>query len=311
MISSGIDRIFISVRDMDESLDFYQQIVGMSVIADQELNVEKIQKFWDLPLGTRARAVFLKNEEQPTLLELVQFDPHSGRFIREGAHSWDYGIYDIAFTVKDLEKTYKKLTNQGFNFLTPPMHYSPTFFPNFHVKFSVCMGPNEMPIPHIEPITPPPPEMEKDYGIIMDSAQIVEDMDKALQFYRDLLGLTVITDATFPKGLLDDILGLPLETEGRIVLLNKDKSDSPYIELIQLSVKGKFLSNFAKPPNIGIFMISFETDNLSVLLEKFKEAEIPLFCNPIELELLPYGKIRLIEIEGPSKVRIEFFERMS
>jgi len=311
MVTTGIDRVFISVRDMDESLSFYQGIVGMSMVAEQELGAEKTQKLWGLPEGTKARAVFLKNEEQPTLLELIQFDPHSGKFIRAGANIWDYGIYDIAFTVKDLDKTYKRLTDQGFTFLTPPMPYSPTFFPNFHVKFSVCLGPNEMPIPHIQPITPPPPEMKGDYGKIMDSAQIVEEMEEALRFYRNLLGLTVITDATFPKGLLDEILRLPEGTEGRIVLLNKEGSESPAIELIQLSVKGRPLSEVARPPNLGIFMISFETDNLSSLLEKLKRENITVLSGPIELVLQPYGKIRLIEIEGPSKVRIELFEKRS
>jgi len=209
MVSSGIDRIFISARDMDESLVFYRDIVGMSIVAEQELDAEKIQQLWNLPKGTKAKAVSLKNEDQPTLLELIQFDPHSGKFIRGEAKTWDYGIYDIAFTVKDLEKTYEKLIGRGFTFLIPPIPYSPTFFPNFHVKFSICLGPNEMPIPHIQAITPPPPEMKREYGRIMDSAQMVEDMEEALRFYRDLLGLTVVTDATFPKGLLDKNLRSP------------------------------------------------------------------------------------------------------
>jgi catechol 2,3-dioxygenase-like lactoylglutathione lyase family enzyme len=311
MVTSGIDRIFISVRDMDESLAFYRDIVGMTLVAEQELNAETIQHLWNLPEGTKAKAVFLKNEDQPTLLELIQFDPHSGKFIRGGAKTWDYGIYDIAFTVKDLNKTYEQLTGRGFTFLIPPVPYSPTFFPDFHVKFSVCLGPNEMPIPHIQAITPPPPEMKREYGKIMDSAQIVENMEDALRFYHGLLGLSVVTDATFPKGLLDKILGLPEGTEGRIALLNKEGSEAPFLELIQLSVKGKFLSEVARPPNLGIFMVSFETDNLSGLTETLKKEGISILAGPVELALLPYGEARLIYVEGPSKVKIEFFERQA
>ena len=72
----------------------------MFVVADR-ICILKIKQLWDLPEGTRARAVFLKNEEQPTLLELIQFDPHSERLIREGTQTWDYAIYDIALSVKD------------------------------------------------------------------------------------------------------------------------------------------------------------------------------------------------------------------
>ena len=42
MVTSGIDRIYISVRDMDESLAFYRDIVGMAIVADQGLDSEKI-----------------------------------------------------------------------------------------------------------------------------------------------------------------------------------------------------------------------------------------------------------------------------
>ena len=166
-----------------------------------------------------------------------------------------------------------------------------------------------MPIAHIQPISPPPPEIKGDYGKIMDSAQIVENMEEALRFYRDLLGLAVVTDATFPKGLYDKLLGLPYGTEGRIVLLNSESSNAPFLELVQLSVKGKSLSEVAKPPNLGIFMISFETDDLSGLIDKFRKENITILSDPVELALLPYGGIRLIHVEGPSKVRIEFFER--
>lgn len=313
MVTSGIDRIYISVRDMDESLAFYRDIVGMAVVADQELDSKKIQHLWGLPQGTRARAVFLKNEDQPTLLELIQFDPHSGKFIRGGAKIWDYGIYDIAFTVKDLEKTYEKLIGRGFTFITPPTPFSPTYFgelsADFHTKFSICLGPNEMAIPHMQLITPPPPEMKRDYGRIMDSVQMVENMEEALRFYRDLLGLSVVTDATFPKGLMDKILHLPQGTEGRIALLNLEGSEAPFLELIELSVKGKSLSDIAKPPNLGIFMISFKTDSLIKLMERFENEGTPILSGPLELTIQPLGKIRRIEVEGPSKVRIEFFEQ--
>lgn len=311
MITSGIDRIFIGTRDMDESLAFYRDFVKMSVVADQELDSGKITKLWDLPKGTSARAVFLKNEDQPTLLELIQFNTHSGRYIREGARTWDYGIYDIAFTVKDLKKIYIELRDKGFSFITPPTLYSPTLLSGLNVKFSVCIGPDEVPIAHIQPVTPSPPIMKKAYGRLGDSAQMVENMEEALRFYRDLLGLTVIKDATFPKGLYDEILDLPEGTEGRIVILNKVGSKSTFTELVEVSIKGKSLAEVARPPNLGIFMISFETDNLSFLTEKLKKDNFTILAGPIELELIPYGKIRIIEVKGPSKVRIEFFERRS
>jgi catechol 2,3-dioxygenase-like lactoylglutathione lyase family enzyme len=293
---------------MDESLAFFRDFVGMSVVGENRLDSSILQKIWALPDDATAKVVFLKMEEQPTLLELIQFKPHSGKHIRDNAKNWDYGIFDVAFTVRDLEKTFKILTEKGYSFPTPPTPYTPTFSPGLKVLYSICMGPNKMPIPHFQYLEPAPPVMKKDYGRIVDSAQIVEDMDEALRFYRDILKLAVLSDAPFPAGLLDELLGLPAGTEGRIVLLNMNESQSPLVELIQLSEKGTSLADRAVPQNIGVFMIAFETKQLDELHTKLKTEGYKILTAPTEVELSPYGRIRLIIVEGPSMVNVEFFE---
>lgn len=308
MITSGIERILISVRDMDESLAFYRDWVGMKVVADQTLDSKKIQQLWNLGSETKARAVFLKNEEQTTMLELIEFQPHSGRAIREGANSWDFGIYDIAFMVKDLEKTYRDLMEKGFSFVSPPVPYSPEWVP-FDVKETVLMGPNEMPIAHIEVVGPQKPDLKGDYGRIVDSAQIVEDIDEVIRFYRDILGLTLQGDYKLPPGLVDDVLTLPSGTDSRIAFFNKEGSEGPLVEFLEFSLKGKSLASVAKPPNLGIFMISFETDDISGLIEKFKEENIKIISGTVEMESGPEGEIKAITVEGPSKVMVEFLEK--
>jgi len=306
MITSGIERIIISVRDMDESLAFYRDWVGMKVVIDQHLEPDMIQHLGNLYEGTKARAVFLKNEEQSTLLELIEFRPHSGRMIREEAKPWDYGIYDIAFLVRDLDKTYNNLIKKGFTFLSPPITYP---FP-FGVKEAILIGPNEMPIAHIEIVSSPKPEIKEDYGKIVDSAQMVEDMDEVIRFYKDILGLTPQGDYKLPRGLVDEVLTLPPGTDVRIAFFNKEGSEGPLVEFLKFSLKGKSLTSVAKPPNLGIFMISFETDDLSRLIEKFKREKVEIISGPVEMDVAQQGRIKTITVEGPSKVKIEFFEKV-
>jgi catechol 2,3-dioxygenase-like lactoylglutathione lyase family enzyme len=308
MISSGIERILISVRDMDEALAFYKDWVGLEIVADQQLDPDAIQRLWNLNKETTARAVFLKNKEQTTLIELIQFRPHSGKTIREGAKPWDYGIYDIAFLVKDLEKTYKDLSDKGYTFISPPIPYSPDWVP-FDVKENILNGPNEMPIAHIEMVSTPKTEVNGDYGKIMDSAQIVEDMQEVIRFYGDLLGLRLQGDLKLPHGLVDDVLTLPPGTDVRIAFFNQEGSEGPLVEFLELSLKGKSLAQVAKPPNLGLFAISFETRDLSGLMEKFRQENIKIISGPIEMEAGPQGKIRTLIAEGPSRVMLEFFEQ--
>jgi len=308
MVTSGIERILISVKDMNESLAFYRDWVGMKIVADQTLDFKKIQLLWNLSSETKARAVFLKNEEQSTMLELIEFQPHSERTIREESKPWDFGIYDIAFLVKDLEKTYDVLIKKGFTFVSPPVPYSPEWVP-FNVKEAILIGPNEMPIAHIEIVGAQKPEFKGDYGKIIDSAQIVEDMDEVIRFYRDILGLALQGDYKLPRGLVDDVLTLPSGTDSRIAFFNKEGSEGPLVEFLELSLKGKSLAPVAKPPNLGIFAISFETDDLSGLIEKFNQEKIRIISGPIEMEIAPHGMLDTIIVEGPSEVMVEFFRK--
>jgi len=317
MITTGIERILISVRDMDESLAFYRDEVGMQVVADQNLDPAKIQQLWNLSKGTKARAVFLKNEEQSTLLELIEFKPHSGRAIREGAQIRDYGIYDIALLVKDLDKTHRDLIGKGFKFISPPIRWVPraSFVP-FDSSEAILNGPNDMPIALMELWGEGHPEVKKgNYGMIVDSAQMVEDIEEVIRFYRDILGLTLQGDHKLPRGQVDELLKLPPGTDVRIAFFNKEGffnkevSSGPLVECISYSIKAKSLAAVAKPPNLGVFMIAFETDDLSGLMEKFKEEKIKVLSGPVEMESGPHGKINTIIGEGPSKVMVEFFEK--
>ena len=43
MVTTGIERILISVGDMDESLAFYRDWVGMEIIAEQHIESDEIE----------------------------------------------------------------------------------------------------------------------------------------------------------------------------------------------------------------------------------------------------------------------------
>ena len=114
MATKGMNRISVSVSNLGNSLAFYRDWIGMEVIADETLEPNEIQQLWNLPPGTEARAVSLKSELQSTVMELIEFSPHSGTIIREDTKSWDYGIYCITFLVRDIDKIYCDLTEKGF-----------------------------------------------------------------------------------------------------------------------------------------------------------------------------------------------------
>ena len=308
MIKNGIARILISVRDMSESLAFYRDILQMSVVADTPVDSGGLEQLWSLPQGTTGRAVCLKNDEQTTLLELIEFKPHSGRFIRTGAHTHDYGLFTIAFRAKDVDAAYHDFKQRGYPFICPPITYTPDWVP-VTVKEAIMVGPNQTPIALIERVSEPIPMIKGDFGIMLDASQLVEDVEAVAQFYVDILGLSKGFDQVLPQGMIDDILNLPTGTESRMMFIAQSGSNAPMLEFIQCSVKGEYLADVAKPPNLGLFAIGFETDDLSALIEKFQTHAVKILSGPVNISTDSREPVRAIAVEAPNRVNLQFFEQ--
>ncbi|NET50448.1 MAG: VOC family protein [Merismopedia sp. SIO2A8] len=307
MINNGIARILISVSDLSESLEFYRDILQMSVVTDNLFESEIIEQLWNLPTGTTAQSVCLKNDEQTTLLELIEFQPHSGKYIRTDANIHHYGLFGIAFRAKNVDAAYNYFQQQGYKSICPPITYTPNWVP-VTVKEAILFGPNQTPIVLIERLTEPKPVIKGDFSIILDSAQFVENLEEVTNFYVDILGMNKVFDQVLPPGMIDDILQLPAGTQSRMAFINKPGSNSPALEFIECSLKAQYLPEVAKPPNLGLFAIAFETDNLSALIDKFKTYNIKIISGPLEISSSGNKQVKAITVEGPNRVNLQFFE---
>ncbi|MGK7892603.1 MAG: VOC family protein [Xenococcus sp. (in: cyanobacteria)] len=306
MIKNGIARILIGVENLDESVKFFQYYLGMSVVADYLLDSVTISQLWNLPSRT-AHAVALKNDEQTTLLELIEWQPNSSKLIRTPGNTIDYGLFTIAFRTKDVDATYHRFKQQGYQFICPPITYTFSLGP-VTVKEAIMLDPNGIPIVFLERLSEPIPELTGDFGMMLDTSQIVADIDEAKNFYDDILGLTTIFDQVLPPGMIDDILNFPQGTESRMAFLTQPGSKTPLLELIQSSVEGKYLSDIAKPPNLGLFAIAFATDNLKLLIDKLQQHQIKILSEPVEIAISEQEQVKAIIVEGPNGVNLQFFE---
>jgi glyoxylase I family protein len=110
----------ITVSDMDRALRFYRDMLGLKVVGDVTFGGEEADTLTQ-EKGTQLRAVYLRSVEEPkgAPLELLHFlSP-----LAEGkpyAGIKNPGITEVAFWVKDIEKTYTDLTAQGVQFYSRP-----------------------------------------------------------------------------------------------------------------------------------------------------------------------------------------------
>lgn len=302
----GIKRICVSVSELEKSLAFFTGEMELTEVCRGRLDEQTVAAVYGLG-SSAAEYAMLKNEEQPTLLQLICFTNTPKRPIREGRPSWDFGYYDVAFRAKDNSWAYEHFRDLGFDYYCPPTRYVADWI-NLDVLEGVLKGPDAMPMALIERLKEPIPRFEGMFSIFTDVAQTVASGEEAARFYEGVLGLSKVFDEELPDGLVDDIVGVPHGTHTRMLMFSG--GNTPITECLEYSIKGRPMSDVAKPENVGVFATAYETEDLDALLERCAAAGFETAVPPLRLRLEPYGEIRLARVNGPSGMSVELFQAL-
>ena len=302
----GIKRICVSVSELEKSQAFFTGEMELTEVCRGRLDEQTVAAVYGLG-SSAAEYAMLKNEEQPTLLQLICFTNTPKRPIREGRPSWDFGYYDVAFRAKDNSWAYEHFRDLGFGYYCPPTRYVADWI-NLDVLEGVLKGPDAMPMALIERLKEPIPRFEGMFSIFTDVAQTVASGEEAARFYEGVLGLSKVFDEELPDGLVDDIVGVPHGTHTRMLMFAG--GNTPITECLEYSIKGRPMSDVAKPENVGVFATAYETEDLDALLERCAAAGFETAVPPLRLRLEPYGEIRLARVNGPSGMSVELFQAL-
>ena len=116
----AVAHVGITVRDMDKAVEFYRDTLGLKVIGDVTIDGQEASTVTQVP-NTKLRAVYLRYKDDPTSppIDLLHF-------IEPGETGKPYpglanpGITEVAFWVKDIDKTYEDLRAKGVEFYSAP-----------------------------------------------------------------------------------------------------------------------------------------------------------------------------------------------
>ena len=113
----GIHHTSRTVGDMDRSLAFYRDLLGMEVAVDTEMRGEMLEREVAME-GAHLRLVELRAGD--AFLELLQYHSPSGEPFPDGSKPADVGAHHVALLVDDIQAAYRKLSEAGVRFTWPP-----------------------------------------------------------------------------------------------------------------------------------------------------------------------------------------------
>ncbi len=118
-----IEHTALSVSDLERSLAFYRDLIGMRVVMEVDFSDHVLGTVNGLT-GCQAKVVHLKLGE--TVLELFQYREPVGRPLER--RQCDLGFIHIGFRVSDLRQHYADLKAKGVHFFSEPIQVRPGTF---------------------------------------------------------------------------------------------------------------------------------------------------------------------------------------
>lgn len=310
----GFQEVILSVRDLEMSSQFYQNITGWEEVWSGDTNSDQIL-FWGLPKNTRCQEVVLANPGVPTgYMRLIAFEEIDQRPIRSSSQTWDTGgIYDIDLRATNLEATFKELQGLGWSGYNDPQRYE---FGEFDVKEVLMRGPDDVVLAIIERIQPPLEGFSfmKKLSHVFNSSQIVKNMEESKSFYTDVLGFKVYVEHCLTGSEHDqNLFGMPKNLyntiERKICILHPEGINAGSVELIQLDgAVGNDFAPHAIPPNLGLLLLRFPIRNIEKFEQHLRQHHEVNRSNITLVDIAPYGRCKCLAIKSPDGALLEFLE---
>jgi catechol 2,3-dioxygenase-like lactoylglutathione lyase family enzyme len=136
----GVHHTSRSVADMDRSLAFYRDLLGLEVLLDTEMAGEMLEREVALE-GARLRLVELGTGGE-TMLELLQYHEPQPRQEVDELRPCDAGAHHVALAVEDIQADYDSLSGAGVEFTCPPQEVDAGYFAGHRTVY--CYDPDHM-----------------------------------------------------------------------------------------------------------------------------------------------------------------------
>ena len=191
---SALDSVGMTVSDMDRATDFYSRVLSFEKISEVELagtGWERLQGVFAL----RMRVVRMRLGDEA--IELTEYLGPKGRPIPPDLKNNDRSFQHIAIIVRDMDAAYRRLRENRVEHASSGPQRLPDWNENAGgIRAFYFKDPDGHPLEILEfPSGKGNPKWHKPTDRLFlgidHTAIVVDDTEKSLKFYRDVLGLAV------------------------------------------------------------------------------------------------------------------------
>ncbi|MBI2906688.1 MAG: VOC family protein [Chloroflexi bacterium] len=255
----------VTVGDLDRSLAFYRDFLHMKVERTYEASGAAIEEATGLP-GAHMRVAMLRFEDisGDHLLKLIQYLSPQGKKLF-GARLCDVGASHISVCSDQVQQLYDELRARDVKFVSPPVSPNPQ---RPEAMFTYFLDPDGV---AIELLSAKP-----------HHAHVVGDMDRAVAFYRDVLGMKL--DGT-PRDITSQqvAIGLGFPDGAHLRSAHMILDTDEYVELHQYVLpEGKKQSEM-RLCDVGCSYVAFDVDDVQRCYEELQARGVELISRPVHL----------------------------
>ena len=147
-------------------------------------------------------------------------------------------------------------------------------------------------------------------GAVAHVGITVPDMDKAIAFYQDVLGLTVIGDFSIEGEDISDMIREPGTKVRSVFLRNKDDERSAPVELLHFSVAAEKEGGRPYPglTHNGITEIAFWVKDIEATYEALRNHDVEFYSPPKTFKLDGYGTAKAVYCKDPFGTTLELMQ---
>jgi molybdate transport system substrate-binding protein len=295
----GVGNFSHIVSSMDKSLEFYRDVLGLEVTANNPFSGNPaIMKLGNTP-GAQSRFAALRVPGSELGIELIEYKdidrkPQHPRFV-------DPGAANIALRVRDIDSVFAKLQKFGATILTKGG--KPATINNGSYLF--VQDPDGF-VVELSQGTPPAgssvPATSNVFGGAFETT--VADSEKSVKFYNELLGFAMQLGVSFNDNqLMADTAGAP-GASFRQSRANVPNTSAP-LTLIEFK-------NIARTPlkarvqDPGTAILQLRVRDAAALTARLKAAGVPIVTQggvPVDI-----GNVKISLVRGPDNLLLELLQ---